>query len=552
MKKKIASLLLAVTIILSMGVVSVFAASGTITIQPPPNMSTDGITYYAYKIFDVTSSGSSYAYTVVTPFDTFGNNAADDPAGILTSGQTLKDFLSGIPASPTAAQMQQMNTLANELYAFAVANSVTAAGSATGAGGPVTINNLDNGYYVVYAKGTSTANGVTVVAQCALTTADPDVTIDLKADVPTIDKTVSDDPGNTYGKTTDLNVGDTAYFKITSTVPKMTGYKAYQFILHDTMSVGLTYDDHVSVTLNGTPLVENTDYKVLTTGLTPATETLQIVFAPSKFVTYTPGSAIVITYQGILNSSAVIGGSGNPNSAFLSFSNNPSNQYIPTPGDDFTPDNPPDNPPGTGDTPPSVTTVYTYDIPIYKTDDKGVALSGASFAVFSTLADAAAAAADPTGTGNLDNALKFTAKADTTTNPLASGKIFKNYIYDSKSGTINIMAVSSDGYLDLQGLDAGTYYLAETATHDGFNRLTEPITVTIVPHSPPDGTFTLTVGSNVNLPKVTVVNSAGSIFPSTGGIGRSIFYVGGFALIGCAVIFLAGRKKFVKTSKAGK
>jgi fimbrial isopeptide formation D2 family protein/LPXTG-motif cell wall-anchored protein len=96
--------------------------------------------------------------------------------------------------------------------------------------------------------------------------------------------------------------------------------------------------------------------------------------------------------------------------------------------------------------------------------------------------------------------------------------------------------------LNVRGLAEGTYYLTELTTAPGYNRLTEDIVIEI------DAAGNATVSGNHDLfsasgDKITVVNNTGSVLPSTGGIGTTIFYIAGLVLVlGAAAIVIARRK----------
>ena len=88
------------------------------------------------------------------------------------------------------------------------------------------------------------------------------------------------------------------------------------------------------------------------------------------------------------------------------------------------------------------------------------------------------------------------------------------------------------------GLEAGAYYLLETAAPKGYNLLDHAVEVK-VPGETGEG------DSKVPVYAVTtpVANSAGTMLPSTGGVGTTIFYIlGGVLVLGAAVLLIVRRR----------
>lgn len=113
----------------------------------------------------------------------------------------------------------------------------------------------------------------------------------------------------------------------------------------------------------------------------------------------------------------------------------------------------------------------------------------------------------------------------------------------------------SDGKITFTGLAAGKYTITELKTQDGYNLLTSPIELTIAFNgTASSGKFTYTSTGAVvqetpqntenGVVKLTVENSKGTVLPSTGGIGTTIFYVvGSILVLAAAGLLIAGRKK---------
>ena len=102
-----------------------------------------------------------------------------------------------------------------------------------------------------------------------------------------------------------------------------------------------------------------------------------------------------------------------------------------------------------------------------------------------------------------------------------------------------------DGMIAVEGLDADTYYLEETKAPSGYNKLAGPVTVVISHAVTAEGahmTNTLEQDATV-VEKVEIENKSGTLLPSTGGIGTTIFYVLGSILVIGAVVLLIAKKR---------
>ncbi len=335
--------MLAIVMVLSLSVTA-FAANGDTTKGSIELMNPqEGVTYKAYRIFDVTYSGDAYAYTIPANSNWLGAvigfiDEAADADGVYTgNGMTLtpvKDTAGTtvsynvtvdegeFSAPDFAAAMKESGVTANEVTLAATANDTVKA------------TNLDLGYWLVLPS---------TGALASLTTTDADVQVYDKNGVPVVDKEVKD--GTTdEGQKNSASIGDKIPYTLTTKVPDMTGYTKYFFVLKDTMSKGLTFNNDVKVTLNDTELVADTeteekDYYVDAqtdeqTGIT----TIKVVFHNMlKYQANNVGDAIVITYSATLNENALIN-AANTNSAEMIYSNDPSINP------EYDPQDPPENP----------------------------------------------------------------------------------------------------------------------------------------------------------------------------------------------------------------
>lgn len=352
--------------------------------------------------------------------------------------------------------------------------------------GSATISNLKLGYYLVDS---------TVGALCELNTTKPNMEITDKNLKPTIEKEVQEDSDESWGDVNDADIDQTVNFK--STVSAKPGARKY--VVHDKMVSQLEFVSVTSITAGDATLTEGADYTVVTTGLTDGC-TFHIVFTETYLDSITDDTNIVINYTAKLTSSAVAG-TGYVNDTWLDYGDNQHTEH-------------------------DTTTTYTWKLPIYKYHKDGEtqkALAGAEFILYKGSEENRVYA--QVTDGKLTGWTKT--KTDATT--LVSG---------------------DDGRIEVEGLDADTYYLEETKAPGGYNKLAGPVKVEIS-HTVTDAgahmTHTLkqdttdVEGEEVN--EVEIENKSGTELPSTGGIGITIFYVlGSILVIGAAVLLITKKR----------
>ena len=108
-------------------------------------------------------------------------------------------------------------------------------------------------------------------------------------------------------------------------------------------------------------------------------------------------------------------------------------------------------------------------------------------------------------------------------------------------GTTTTLQSPVNGNFNINGLKAGTYWLKETEAPKGYNKLAEPIKIII--EQKDDGTKIIKNGSNAEIVKVEVENKSGSLLPSTGGMGTTIFYIAGALLVLISGVVLIAKKR---------
>ena len=522
--KKLASLLLAMIMVFAMSATA-FAADETYSITI--NNSKSGHTYEAYQIF--TGDLSIENETKVLSNIAWGS-------GITDAGKSaLLQFGKAAGETPFASPAKLAETL-TDTNAVAFANEAakylnTVAGTLTYSENKYVISGLTAGYYLVKDKNDS-LDGVNDSYTNYIIKVVGDATASPKGSIPTVEKKVKEDDkdvdGNTderipgynvgedYNDVADYNIGEAVPFKLIGTLPSnYADYATYKYIFHDTLSAGLSYNGDATVYVdngNGlTPIQEEGNYVISTDG-----STLTITFANLKQVTsVTKDSKIVVMYTAKLTTEAVIGLEGNENKVRLEFSNNPNADGS---GD-------------TGKTPEDKVIVFTYELDVTKVDGetKTHTLQGAEFKLLNK--DKQEAVFDQNGF----------VKWDTEGTTFTSGE---------------------DGKFVIKGLDAGTYYLKETKAPVGYNLLEKPVKLVITANTvnnqawggtPSAALTALTISVDDGEAKagnltdgivsITVENNKGATLPSTGGMGTTLFYVAGLAMmITAAGAFVARRR----------
>ena len=322
----------------------------------------------------------------------------------------------------------------------------------------------------------------------------PNVTIKEKNSESTVDKQVQEDSTGDYGDHNDADIGQTVNFRTTINV---VDGEPKNYVLHDTMSAGLTFDPaSVAVTIGQQKLAKDTDYTLVTSGLTDGC-TFEVQF---KDGVLKPNDVVEVAYSAEVNEYAVIGDTGNDNKTQLKYGEDKGTEWDET-----------------------HTYVWQFDVFKYAMrDGKEIPLAGAQFVLYKTVNDE-----------------KFYAQA-------ANGKI-TGWTDDKEKATV--FETPDNGKFVIAGLDADTYYLEETKAPDGYNRLKEPVNVVITANIASGKTVTATITYNETATgTVRIENQTGVELPSTGGIGTTVFYVIGGLLMGVAVVLLVTRKK-MSTSK---
>lgn len=465
------------------------ATTGTITV----NNAVDGKTYKAYRIFDATVSGDHASYTMNGEWAAFFTTG-DGAAYLLDTNGTGN--LNSITVNG-ATKYINLNT--DNIQEFAkkaqkYAKDKQAVKDIVVSSGVATFTDMPVGYYLVFAPDATQPTDGQYSSVCNITTTNPDATITAKGTVPTIEKTVDD-----ADKT--VEIGQVVEYTVKGTVPDTNGYDSFIYKVKDTMT-GLVLTGEYDVQIDGAGSIKDGGH---ITGTVPTEnqKSFEMGIDMTQYQKYV-GKTVTITYKAKVTEDAVMGQGGNKNKAELVYSNNPQ------------------NPNDTTTTPPSEVTVKTFNITIEK-QEKGnpdKKLENAKFVLYKYDTDA-------------QTKLYYHYNTDekkVSWVKLGEGGVESDLGAAIKSGKITEVTTNAQGKANFNGLAAGDYYLHETQAPDGYNLMTTDQKVTI--------TEDKTQEENL----VAVENAAGTELPETGGIGSTIFYIVGGALMLAGVVLLMRKR----------
>lgn len=392
-----------------------------------------------------------------------------------------------------------------------------------------------------------------------------------KSSTPEVDKEITGGTTADGDKKTG-SVGDVVDYEVTPTIPTYPSNATNKtFFISDRLSEGLTFDySSLTVEIAGQTVTRDGDtFKLGDTVIATASDTNEgqevngfnlnfdydkLLIPNGNGAVYTP----VVSYSAVINENAVVGGLGNPNTVIYYYGN-------PNKGETWElVDEEPDEATGVEEK-EDTETVYTYQLAFLKTGE-GEDANGLADAVFGIYEDEQCTklidkvttnengyavstnvgAGDywvkelvaPTGYSLNDQTYKITADWTTATTTVTGTVTDRTYTTESSSadavqvGWIKDSVFYAMDEFTKEEAAAGGY---QAAYLDSENTTTSSgVTVTT----------NQAAGSGTAMLGTSIPNTKLSTLPGTGGIGTTIFTVGGCAIMVVAAgLFIASRKK---------
>lgn len=496
-------LAVAVMIVMAAAVPVSAAGSGSITIKN----ATANTEYTAYKIFDVDSS-SADGEKVVYTIDSSNKSIIGDDAPFKVTENNGKNV---VEKKDNASEAEIVTWLSNNYTRFGAGISEISETADDDGNATCTINNLDYGYYYIAA-----GNGSAI----SIDTVTPNKELYIKdthgPNTPT--KEITKEDGVASGGVTEnsADVGSTETFSVTYNATNYvnkttttdgttttTATKIEDFYIKDTPTNLDIKTDTVTVKVNGkeiTNTANDTRYEVSNN---TGSLTIKIKWTDTDGNSlYSPKEndenadekygniPVTVTYDATVTADAATAAATNEARIYYNHDSSSGSD-----GEEVTT---PSNPPKT--------TTYTYKFKLNKVDENGDELAGAKFALYDG-----------------DNPVQLIAISEgSATYRVATGT-------ENGDATIDM---TSNTTVYITGLDNKTYMLKETQAPEGYNKAADTTVSTQLVKA--DAGY----GDGI-----TIENKAGSLLPSTGGIGTTIFYVlGALLIIGAGVVLIARRR----------
>lgn len=474
-------------------------------------------------------------------------------AALTPADATVNDLITGL--SQFGANSAQAKAFAK----YVVDNATTYGFPASSAG--TTISETTDGYYVIKESSftaSATEGGAQTAYLLGVYDASAGAEVTVKADTPTVIKKIEENTKavnsasaadnalntNVSGKFNDVAdycFGDSIPFEIFGSMPDdIADYTTYYYEFTDSWTANqfaivdgtnsatadtIDAGDFV-VTIDNT-VIPAAQYTVTpsagNTGFTLTFNDIKAVTDGTDSVTITADSIVKVTYNLKFGSAAVIGLDGNENTVKLTYSNNPNHTGSGGTGNDTT-----------SDTPVDTVIAFTYQLDVTKYKD--------------SVADANKVGANEAG-------FKLQRSSDDKYAVVDANNKITGWVTAVNDATE--VKTTAGGTFSFIGLDYGNYVLTETTTPTGYNTMS-PLTITVdattqnvqvykenTDYDTPAEVLTALANGVLSTGAVAqnVINQQGSTLPSTGGMGTTLFILGGGVTAAAAGIYLVSKKR---------
>lgn len=492
----------------------------------------------AYQVFAGTYNDTDSNLTITGWGDGINVTAfitaikADATIGSSFAGEITNDAAGAQAVADIVGKWTDNSDEANAFAKLAVANAATKSGTYSNG----VISGIADGYYVMADESAATATdpvGSAFTLGLLQVVGGENVEVTTKIDYPTVVKKVQEDDittddgyGAGFNDVADWDANTDVPFKIIATMPSnIDEYDHYYMNFTDTLDDTFGNPENIVVTAGTKTLVKDTDYKIETTG-----NDMNIVIMDLKGVdglTVNDKTTVTVTYTAKLNVSganlAIIGHDGQENKVKLEYSNNPNKT-----GDGSS------KPDDTGETPEDKVIVFTYELDITKID-------GATKAIIENAQFKLGNDKNQWATVNEDG-------------------YFTGWVDDEDSATV--LKSDANGIFKVIGLDDGNYKLKELNWSEeynipdtAFNAVIDANTLFTQDDYANASAALIELTGSVNgkddtganaddgIVAGTIENNKGTTLPSTGGIGTTLFYVGGGCVVALAGVALITKKR---------
>ncbi len=493
--------------------------------------------------------------------------------------KTVGEYIAALPATATDAQKaaaaaKALDGIADDsadaqALADIVAKAITRGGTAIAADG----TDLAEGYYLIKDAYTAAGDTNDAVSRFILQVSSSDkaatgLSVATKKSYPSVIKKVLENVktpagfdgtpsaletasinGGKWNDVADYNIGDAVPFRVCGSMPStLNDYDAYYYKFTDTLGTQFDQPEEVTIKVGSTTLTASNpiDGNYTVDGDTgtncrvkwdASKNQLLVTFEDIKAYAGVDANTIVtVEYTAKLNSTANIGIPGQENKVDLTYSNNPNFEYTPdtTNEDEDTPKDDEDKE-QTDKTPEDKVIVFTYEIDVTKID------------------------------GTTKDKLKdaeFELKSGTTKIKFIDNGNGTYTVADQSlsSGVTTTVKSGADGVFKFIGLDDGTYTLTETKAPEGYKLPADPdveleLSAETANNQTWDGdakkaltdlalnSVSVEDTTDFDVAKIDVENNKGTSLPTTGGMGTTLFVLGGGCAAGLAGIYLVSRKR---------